>query len=112
MDLKEAGNALYLVGQTKDELGGSHFHLVTGRAGGNVPHVDLHTAPKVFAAVHSAISQGLVRACHDLSEGGLAVAAAEMCFAGGIGADVTSLRDELSDDAKLFSESPSRFWWK
>ena len=50
-----------------------------------------------------------MRACHDLSEGGLAVAAAEMCFAGGIGADLTGLSGNLPDDAKLFSESPSRF---
>jgi phosphoribosylformylglycinamidine synthase subunit PurSL len=109
MDLKEPGNALYLVGTTKDELGGSHFHLVTGRTGGAVPQVDLAGAPKLFAAVHSAISQGYVRACHDLSEGGLAVAAAEMAFAGGIGADLTALPGNLSDEAKLFSESPSRF---
>src|SRR5262249_55195475 len=102
MDLKEAGNHLYLVGTTKDELGGWHFHLVTGRVGGRVPQVDLQSAPKLFAALHSAITQGLVRACHDLSEGGLAVAAAEMCFAGGIGADLTALPGQLSDEAKLF----------
>lgn len=109
MDLKEAGNALYLVGQTRHELGGSYFHLVTGRSGGTVPTVDPHAAPKVFAAVHDAIAQGLVRACHDLSEGGLAVAVAEMCFAGGLGADLTNLRNELSDEAELFAESPTRF---
>ncbi len=109
MDIKEVGNALYLVGITKDELGGSHFNLVTGRTGGSVPRVDLATAPKVFAAVHSAITQGLIRACHDLSEGGFAVSAAEMCFAGGIGADITSLPGELSDEVKLFSESTTRF---
>jgi phosphoribosylformylglycinamidine synthase len=109
MDVKEAGNLIYLVGATKDELGGSHFHLVTGRTGGAVPKVDLPAAPEVFAAVHSAIAQGVVRACHDLSEGGLAVAVAEMCFAGGIGADITQLPGELPDDAKLFSESPTRF---
>jgi phosphoribosylformylglycinamidine synthase len=109
MDLKEAGNHLYLVGQTRHELGGSYFHLVTGRSGGSVPTVDPHTAPRVFAAMHDAITKGLVRACHDLSEGGLAVAAAEMCFAGGIGADLTAPRGELSDEAILFSESPTRF---
>jgi phosphoribosylformylglycinamidine synthase len=109
MDLKEPGSALYLVGATKDELGGSHFHLVTGRTGGRVPQVDRVTAPKLFAAVHSAIAGGLVRACHDLSEGGFAAAVAEMCFAGGVGADVSSLPGELSDEAKLFAESPSRF---
>lgn len=109
MDLKGAGNALYLIGATRNELGGSHFNLVTGRTGGTVPRVDLATAPKVFAAVHAAVSRGLVRACHDLSEGGFAVAVAEMCFAGGFGADVTGLPGDLSDEAKLFSESPTRF---
>jgi phosphoribosylformylglycinamidine synthase len=109
MDAKQAGNLLYLVGETRNELGGSHFELVTGRSGGKVPTVDVRLAPKVFAGVHSAIAQGLVRACHDLSEGGFAVAAAEMCFAGNIGADVTALPGTLSDEAKLFSESPTRF---
>ncbi|MBO0696947.1 MAG: phosphoribosylformylglycinamidine synthase subunit PurL [Zavarzinella sp.] len=112
MDLKEPGNDLYVVGVTKDELGGSHFHFVSGQAGGAVPRVDLDLAPKVFAAVHAAITKGLVRACHDPSEGGLAVALAEMAFAGGIGADVTDLKAVgagLSDTARLFSESPTRF---
>jgi phosphoribosylformylglycinamidine synthase len=68
----------------------------------------------VFRAVHLAQSHGLVRSCHDLSEGGLAVALAEMAFAGGLGASV-SLRDvPCEDDAAhdlvlLFAESPSRF---
>jgi phosphoribosylformylglycinamidine synthase len=114
MDLKERGNDLYLVGLTKDELGGSHLNLVAGRSGGAPPVPDLAIAPKVFAAVHRAIAGGLVRACHDLSEGGLAVAVAEMAFAGGVGADVTGLADlpaaaGLSDEAKLFSESTTRF---
>jgi phosphoribosylformylglycinamidine synthase len=109
MDLKEAGNSLYLVGSTKDEMAGSHLHVVTGQSGGNVPKVDLEVAPKVFAAVHAAISGGFVRSCHDLSEGGLAVAIAEMAFAGGIGVDVTKLPGAFSDDVKLFSESCTRF---
>ena len=82
MDLKEPGNLLYLVGLTKNELGGSHFALVEGLSGGEVPRVDAPTAKKCFAAMHQAIDGGLIRACHDLSEGGLAVAAAEMAFAG------------------------------
>jgi phosphoribosylformylglycinamidine synthase subunit PurSL len=112
MDLKEPGNDLYVVGATRDELGGSHYHLITGQDGGNVPKVDLQLAPKVFVAIHSAITKGLVRACHDLSEGGLAVAVAEMAFAGGVGADVTDLKavaPGLSDTVRLFSESPTRF---
>jgi phosphoribosylformylglycinamidine synthase len=114
MDLKEPGNDLYVVGNTKDELGGSHLFAVAGQQGGTPPHVDLALAPKVFAAVHRAISGGLVRACHDSSEGGLAVAVAEMAFAGEVGADVTGLNEwpganGLSDVVKLFSESTTRF---
>ena len=112
MDLKEPGNDLYVVGVTKDELGGSHYSLVTGQSGGAVPRVELELAPKVFAAVHAAITKGLVRACHDPSEGGLAVALAEMAFAGGVGADLTGLKgvgEGISDTARLFSESPTRF---
>jgi phosphoribosylformylglycinamidine synthase len=88
MDLKESGNFLYQVGVTRPELGGSHFALIESLAGGQVPQVDPATAKKTFAGVHQAIQAGLVRACHDLSEGGLAVAAAEMAFAGGLGARV------------------------
>jgi phosphoribosylformylglycinamidine synthase len=114
MDLKEPGNDLYLVGLTRNELGGSHLYLVTGQTGGEAPRVDLKTAPNVFAAVHAAISQGLLRACHDLSEGGLAVAAAEMAFAGGVGADLDGLAglpgaEGEPDEVKLFSESTTRF---
>jgi len=109
MDLKEVGNAIYLVGNTHDEMAGSHLHLVTGQNGGSVPKVDLELAPKVYAAVHAAITGGFVRACHDLSEGGLAVAVSEMAFAGGIGVDITKLPGTFSDDVKLFSESCTRF---
>jgi phosphoribosylformylglycinamidine synthase len=111
MDMKAPDSILYLLGTTKDELGGSHFHLVTKREGGEVPVVDVAIAPRIFAALHEAICQGLIRSCHDLSEGGLAVAAAEMAFAGGIGADI--LRPEaminLADEVFLFSESTTRF---
>jgi phosphoribosylformylglycinamidine synthase len=108
MDLKSPGNLLYLVGETKNELGGSHFALVNHLSGGQVPTVDAALARRTFAAMHAAIDAGLVRSCHDLSEGGLAVAVAEMAFAGGLGAHV-----ELTGDAKpavaLFSESNTRF---
>jgi phosphoribosylformylglycinamidine synthase len=114
MDLKAAGNDLYVVGNTFDELGGSHWNLVNGATGGSPPKVDLELAPKIFAAVHAAIRAGAVRSCHDCSEGGLAVALAEMAFAGEVGADVTGLKNlpgaaGLSDSAKLFSESTTRF---
>jgi phosphoribosylformylglycinamidine synthase len=114
MDLKEPGNYLYVVGLTRNEMGGSHFALVEGLDGGEVPKVDTATAKRTFEAVHRAIDSGLVRACHDLSEGGLAVAAAEMAFAGALGAGLTLdglPRGEGTDDpaVTLFSESNSRF---
>ena len=110
MDLKSPGNRLYLVGATKDELGGSHFALVNGLEGGAVPTVDPPIAKQTFAALHAAISAGEVRSCHDLSEGGLAVAAAEMAFAGGVGAQLDlSVLPQLPMASLLFSESNSRF---
>ncbi|MFO0896874.1 MAG: phosphoribosylformylglycinamidine synthase subunit PurL [Pirellulales bacterium] len=118
MDLKKAGNLLFLVGLTKNELGGSHLGLVEGWSGGQAPTVDAERARCTFLAVHTAIDAGLVRACHDLSEGGLAVAAAEMAFAGGLGArlelgkvphEVSGLAPEELDTALLFSESNTRF---
>jgi phosphoribosylformylglycinamidine synthase len=119
MDLKEPGNLLYQVGLTRDELGGSHFARLAGVAGGQVPRVDAPAARQLFAAVHRAIQAGLLRACHDLSEGGLAVAAAEMAFAGGLGARI-SLAGVPCDGhppsagtrpaaVRLFSESNTRF---
>jgi phosphoribosylformylglycinamidine synthase len=114
MDLKEPGNRLFLVGATRNELGGSHFALIHQLDGGAVPEVDARTAPRIFQAVHQAIVSGCVRSCHDLSEGGLAVALAEMSFAGGLGVDVSlevlAAKTGLTDDAVLlFSESNTRF---
>src|SRR5262249_49353304 len=83
MDLKEPGNLLFLVGLPREEMGGSHSHLVHGLGGGEPPRVDLTLAPRLFQRLHAAIQDGLVRACHDLSEGGLAAAVAEMATAGG-----------------------------
>jgi phosphoribosylformylglycinamidine synthase len=109
MDAKEAGNLVYLVGETRDEMGGSHYLFVNGYSGGQVPKVDPSAGRKVLAAVAGAIREGLVRACHDLSEGGLAVAAAEMAFAGGLGLRLEVPPALDRDDRVLFSESPSRF---
>ena len=96
-------------------MGGSHFAQVQGLEGGQVPKVDAQTMPRrVFAALHKAIDSGLVRSCHDLSEGGLAVAAAEMAFAGGCGAQVSLAQvpndlESATDTVLLFSESNTRF---
>ena len=114
MDLKKSGNLLYLVGVTRAELGCSHYALVNHLTGGRLPHVDMTLAPSIFTAVHKSIELGLIRSCHDLSEGGLAVAASEMAFAGGYGVDLDlnplAKHSGLSDPAVLlFSESTTRF---
>ena len=83
-----------------------------------MPKVDVEVARKTFAALHGAIDSGLVRACHDLSEGGLAVAAAEMAFAGNFGARIVLDAVPYQSDSRgtaaevlemLFSESNTRF---
>ena len=114
MDLKAAGNLLYVVGLTKDELGGSHYSMVHGYRGNRVPQVDVALGRRALDAVHRAIQAGTVRACHDCSEGGIGVALAEMAFAGAFGAEV-DLRpvprgaDVTRSDQTLFSESNTRF---
>lgn len=112
MDLKESGNAMFLIGKTHRELGGSHFGLVEDQPGGEVPKVDASYSKNVFATVHASIDACEIRSCHDLSEGGLAVAAAEMSLAGGLGMNlsVTSMEhDGLTAPELLFSESNTRF---
>jgi phosphoribosylformylglycinamidine synthase len=105
MDFKEAGNIVYLLGETKAHFGGSHWNIVTKKADGFVPELAPH-APLLYDCLHQAIKNGFVRACHDLSEGGLAVAAAEMCIAGRLGCRFTIVGDHLT---ALFSESNARF---
>jgi len=113
MDLKTAGNTVYAIGLTRDELGGSHLALVRELSGGQVPTVDLSQSKVTFARLHAAILAGQIRACHDLSEGGLAAAAAEMALAGGLGLtlslDNLPVEGELDAAARLFSESNTRF---
>ena len=89
MDLKEAGDELYLVGKFKPTFGGSHFSIITSQFENEpVPDVNEIT-PQVYKALFHVITAGLIRSCHDLSEGGLAVAAAEMCIGGRVGLDLT-----------------------
>jgi phosphoribosylformylglycinamidine synthase len=110
MDLKEPGNLLCVVGATTDEFGGSHYSRLVGVCGGRVPTVDAAIARETYRRLHRAIRAGLVRSCHDLSEGGLAVAIAEMAIAGGFGAElVLHGLDQVEQVRMLFSESNSRF---
>jgi phosphoribosylformylglycinamidine synthase subunit PurSL len=114
MDFKEAGDSVYIVGETLAELGGSEYFKLKGFVGNRVPKVDARKSKDAMEKLSKAMAAGLVRACHDCSDGGAGVALAEMAFAGGLGAFV-SLRDVplaesiTRDDFVLFSESNSRF---
>jgi phosphoribosylformylglycinamidine synthase len=115
MDVKRPGDIVYLLGKTGDELGGSEYFAQRGVIGNKVPTVDAAKAYKRYQAYHQAVLAGTVASCHDLSDGGLAVAAAESAFAGGYGMalDLARVLWQGSEDAKndvtlLFSESASR----
>lgn len=114
MDCKQEGNLIYIVGTTYDELGGSHYYGIHGFIGNNVPRVDPRRGKRLMDALSATTDKGLVRACHDLSEGGLGVAAAEMAFAGGLGMAIYLAKVPLGSlinrcDLILFSESNTRF---
>jgi phosphoribosylformylglycinamidine synthase len=120
MDAKEADHHLLLVGETRDERGGSRLERLLRAQGlggiGTIPRVDLPSARKVHEAVARALASGRVRSCHDLCEGGLAVALAETCLAGDLGATVrlaavpsAAGSAPLDDLALLFSESAPRY---
>jgi phosphoribosylformylglycinamidine synthase len=113
--LKQPGNLLYLLGETKAELGGSLLYQQLGESGGSAP--TMPEAPLMrYRLLHQAIRQGLIQSTHDLSEGGLAVAVAEMALAGRLGAQVVLDKmtdgqdDKMSDTTRvaLFSESNGR----
>jgi phosphoribosylformylglycinamidine synthase len=114
MDSKKAGDLIYIVGATYKELGGSYYLANHDFIGNSVPKVYPEKGKKLMEALASATHKGLVAACHDLSEGGIGVAAAEMAFAGGLGITVYLKNVPLGepidrDDFVLFSESNSRF---
>ena len=114
MDLKQVGDLIYIVGTTCNELGGSHYYGLHGFVGNNAPKVDPRRGKRLMDALALATEQGLVEACHDCSEGGIGVAAAEMAFAGGLGMTIHLERMPLGehitrDDFILFAESNTRF---
>ncbi len=104
-DLKKEGNLLYLVGETKEEFGGSAVYRRYGGKGGVVPEVVPERLKRSMDEMHTAMQKGLIRSCHDVSDGGIAVAVAEMCLGGNIGAHVSTGYDRWY----LFSESSTRW---
>ncbi len=108
LDFKTAGNIIYLLGNTYAEFAGSHFI----KCGGQVSVAEMFApglpeyAPELYANLHQAMQKQYVRACHDLSEGGLAVALAEMCIAGRLGCAINLIVADAT--TALFSESNGR----
>ena len=114
MDFKRMGDVVYLVGRTYGELGGSEYYATLGSVAGSVPVVRPYEGKELMAMLSRATSSGIVTACHDLSEGGLGVALAEMAIAGRLGVTIrlgqVALGETVDrDDVVLFSESNSRF---
>ena len=112
MDVKRPGDLVYLLGITRDECGGSEYYRQHGELGSNVPKVAAACALDLYRTLNAAQRDGLVRSCHDLSDGGLGVALAEKAFAGGYGIradlDRVLVDGDLRADKLLFSESQSR----
>jgi len=113
MDLKQPDDLVYIVGLTRRELGGSCYGRAMALEGGVVPQ-PADWGPRTMRALHGAIHAGMVTACHDCSEGGLAVALAEMCIAGHLGIKGSLAAQpregkELHDAWLLFAETSARF---
>jgi phosphoribosylformylglycinamidine synthase len=100
---------ILLVGETKDELGGSEYYeYIHGFIGGIAPKVDFSESKKNMKSVLSLISKNLIKSVHDCSKGGLAIGISELCIFGKIGCNV-DLSSSLSPEKILFSESHSRY---
>jgi phosphoribosylformylglycinamidine synthase II len=114
MDCKREDDLVYIIGTTWNELGGSQYYGIHGYVGNRVPRVDSKKGKRLMDTLSAVMEKGLVRACHDISEGGIGVAAAEMAFAGGLGMVINLGQVPLGeamnrDDYVLFSESNTRF---
>ena len=113
MDVKEAGDIVVIVGKTYPELGGSEYFSYFDRRGNIPPRVRANVAKKTYVGLEKAIKMGIIRSCHDISDGGLVCSLAESAFAGGLGMEIDCTRipqrSIYRDDFLLFSESQSRF---
>jgi phosphoribosylformylglycinamidine (FGAM) synthase-like enzyme len=116
-DLKAAGNRLAIVGVSRDDLAGSQIELLCGLIGGSVPQVDPDACRRVWLAVAAAIRSRCIVSCHDVSDGGVAAAVAEMAIGGNCGGrlDLAAIPAEVTttgvarDIALAFTETPGRF---
>ena len=108
---KDVDDLIYLLGEDKEELGGSEYlKLIHNKVAGDSPNLDLNTEKLLQESLLSLIEEGLIKSAHDISEGGIASCLAECCIINDnkmIGADVR-LKISTRQDFTLFSESQSR----
>lgn len=113
MDVKKPNDLVYILGLTRDELGGSEYYGMRGKIGLSVPKLEAKIAINLYNSLAQAVKRGLVASVHGCYQGGLAVALAQMSFAGGYGLeiDLNKIPTESlnSIDKILYSESASRF---
>ena len=108
---KKQGDIIVLLGETKQELGGSEYSkLIHDLVSGPPPEIDLEAESRLINTLLEACEKGTINSAHDLSEGGLAVAIAESCFTpnGPVGVEINSLYGRIRIDTFLFGESQSR----
>ena len=100
-DLKRASNRIAIVGVSTTELGGSQLAVIRRITGGDIPKVDFKNCQEAFKSIYDLNQQRLLASCHDLSDGGLGVALAEMAIGGGLGADINLAKVPLRDTGNL-----------
>lgn len=111
-EFKQTGDYIYVLGKTRDELGGSDYYRLFGGIGNNHPKVRIAETVPLYRALSQAISDGLVASAHDVSDGGIAAALAECAFPAGLGIDADlglCEKDTSAPNSLLFSESAGRF---
>ncbi len=113
MDFKKEGEAIYVLGNTGDELGGSEYYCFLGYTGLNVPKLDPQQTIPLYRALQAAMEEKLVTSCKSINRGGLGVSIALAAFAGEVGAELDLGRvptnESLTSEKILFSESCGRF---
>lgn len=108
-DFKKAGDLIYRIGKSYNELGASEFYALFGELGANVPKVRKEDALRIYKKMMRANAAGLLASAHDISDGGLAVAVAESAFGGQLGCELDIPDSGIGENAELYAESHSRF---
>ena len=104
MSFKSPNSKIFMVGERKNELGGSLYYSINEKLGANVPNPDIDEVKNQIYAVTDSIDRNLINSCHDISDGGVAITLSEMTFEKNIGCSV-NIPGKLSTEKLLFSET-------